>query len=420
MKIVKLTAENVKRLRAVEITPDGHVQVIAGRNAQGKSSILDSIFYALGGGPAAKGTTKPIRDGETEAHVTLDLGDLIVTRTWKGEKSTLRVESVDGAQYKSPQAMLDSLVGRLSFDPLAFAQQDERTQLKSLLELVELPFDPADLDAERADLYERRTTVGRIGKQLEGQLAGMSKPAEDLPTDEVSVQALLAEHRAAREAHALHGNNVREVDRLNGGIAETLRRIEQLEAELAQARATEAEQRGSLYDAELKAEQSASLPDLASIEKRLAEADDINRAIRAANERAEVAAKIDGERARYLELSELITALDKRKADAITAAKMPIDGLAFDESGVTYRSVPFKQCSAAEQLRVSMAMAMAMNPKLRVLRISDGSLLDSENMRLIEQMAIDQDYQVWIEVVDETGKVGVVIEDGSVVQRVAS
>jgi DNA polymerase III epsilon subunit-like protein len=51
MKIVKLTAENVKRLRAVEITPDDTVQIVTGRNAQGKTSVLDAIWLALCGGP---------------------------------------------------------------------------------------------------------------------------------------------------------------------------------------------------------------------------------------------------------------------------------------------------------------------------------------------------------------------------------
>jgi len=129
-----LTAENVKRLVAVEISPTGNVQIIAGKNGAGKTSVLDSIWFALGGGPAAKGTTKPIRDGQDSARVTLDLGELRVTRTWTGGKSTLSVESAEGAVYGSPQKMLDALVGRLSFDPLAFAQQDERTQLASLLE----------------------------------------------------------------------------------------------------------------------------------------------------------------------------------------------------------------------------------------------------------------------------------------------
>ena len=35
MKIVRLEAQNVKRLTAVEITPDGNMVVVGGNNAQG-------------------------------------------------------------------------------------------------------------------------------------------------------------------------------------------------------------------------------------------------------------------------------------------------------------------------------------------------------------------------------------------------
>ena len=80
MRIVELYAENVKRLRAVSITPDPTVQVIGGRNAQGKSSVLDAIWLALGGGQASRAITRLVRDGEDHATVALDLGDLRVTR----------------------------------------------------------------------------------------------------------------------------------------------------------------------------------------------------------------------------------------------------------------------------------------------------------------------------------------------------
>ena len=89
MKIIELRAENVMRLKAVEITPDGTVQVIGGRNAQGKSAVLNAIWLALGGGKASKDISRPIRDGEENASVRLDLGDLVVTRTWTQKGTSL-------------------------------------------------------------------------------------------------------------------------------------------------------------------------------------------------------------------------------------------------------------------------------------------------------------------------------------------
>ena len=93
---------------------------------------------------------------------------------------------------------------------------------------------------------------------------------------------------------------------------------------------------------------------------------------------------------------------------------MPIDDLTFGDGAVLFKGLPFEQGSSAEQLRVSVAIAMAANPKLRVLRIKEGSLLDEDGIALIQKMAEGGDYQIWIERVDTSGKVGIVMEDGAV------
>ena len=50
MKINKLEIENVKRIKAVRLEPaQNGLTVIGGNNNQGKTSVLDSIAWALGG-----------------------------------------------------------------------------------------------------------------------------------------------------------------------------------------------------------------------------------------------------------------------------------------------------------------------------------------------------------------------------------
>src|SRR5216684_2951230 len=104
LKIVSLVAENFQRLRAVAIHPDGSPIVrLAGRNAQGKTSVLESIAATLGGERLCPAV--PIRRGEDHAEVTVDLGDVIVTRRWTaGGGSALWVKSREGARFPSPQS----------------------------------------------------------------------------------------------------------------------------------------------------------------------------------------------------------------------------------------------------------------------------------------------------------------------------
>lgn len=396
MKIVSLTAENVKRLKAVHIEPDGTLQVISGRNAQGKSSVLDAIWLALGGGAAQRETAKPIRDGEETASVTLDLGDIKVERTWKGGKTALTVTSAEGAKFSSPQSMLDALVGRLSFDPLAFTRLDAKSQLAALLDLVDLDVDLDEIAAERQRLYDERTEIGRQGKAL----GDVPEVDESLPTEERSATELLSKIRQAQEDNAARTEAER-------GVRIAVDKVAELEAELANWQTT------------LKGRKAAldALPpvtDTATLESDLANVEANNAAIRANNAARERATVKKSLTADYNARTAEIDALDKSKADALAKAEFPIEGLGFTEDGVTYQGVPFAQASSAEQIQVSLAMAMALNPKLRVLRIMDGSLLDSDAMNVIADMAAKHDYQVWVERVADGSGMGVVIEDGEV------
>ena len=412
MKIVGLHAENVKRLRAVDITPDPDVQVVGGRNAQGKTSVLDAIWLALGGGKASKTITRPVRDGQDHATVVLDLGDLKVTRTWNTQgRSTLRVEAADGARYTSPQAILDRLVGAMSLDPLAFTRLPARQQREALLDLVDLDVDLDALETERAALYTERTEVGREGKAL-----GDIVVDDTLPAEETSMQRLIADLHDAQE----HNDRIEQVrreysatcDRFEAAAkrVEDLRhRLEALEADLAAAR-----QQKERADAALAA--SNAPIDTGAIEARMRTVETENAKIRANNAARDRAAEAEALRSQYQDLTSRITAIDNRKARALASARFPVDGLGFDDAGVTYRGVPFSQASGAEQIRVSVAMAMALNPRLRVLRIMDGSLLDAEAMDAIRTQGADAHFQLWSERVGNADDGAVVIEDGQVAQ----
>ena len=402
MKIVSLTAENVKRLKAVEITPDGNVVTITGRNAQGKTSVLDAIWLALGGGPAQKGTSKPIRDGEDHASVTLDLGDVVVTRTWKGDKTALTVTAADGAKYSSPQGVLDALVGRLSFDPLEFTRLSARDQKAALLDLVDLGVDLDALDADRKRFFDERTEVGRQGKAI-----GAVVVDESLPTEPVSATAILSQIREAQDAERRASEARLRVARASDSVSRLTAQIAALTEDLDRT-ALDHVQAVSIVAA------LPPLPDIATLESDLATVEQTNDAIRSNNEARAQSERKAALRAEYDALTAKVASVDQAKADALAGATFPIDGLAFDESGVTYQGVPFSQASSAEQIRVSLAMAMSLNPKLRVIRILDGSLLDADNLALITEAAVAADYQVWIERVSDPSETAVVIEDGEV------
>ena len=415
MKIIELRAENVMRLKAVEITPDGTVQVIGGRNAQGKSAVLNAIWLALGGGKASKDISRPIRDGEEKASVRLDLGDLVVTRSWTRKGTTLKVENPEGASFKSPQGMLDALVGQLSFDPLAFTRLSPKDQREALLDLVDLDVDLDALDTEAKQVFQERTEIGRQGKAL-----GDVTVDDKLPTVEKSAASVVKKLQEAQEVHRWVDTTRQQIQDAHTAADAALttvraaeERIKELQAQITSLIAT---RKMRLAEAEnmQHAIDNTEMPNLAYIEDELATVEDTNAKIRANNAARERLNEKQALRDAYEGLTKQLTELDEQKAAALAAATFPVDGLSFDSTGVLYRGVPLSQASSAEQIRVSLAMGMALNPKLRVLMIKDGSLLDEDSMAAIHDQVADGDFQLFVERVGNADQGAIIITDGQV------
>ena len=402
MKIIRLHAENVKRLEAVEIRPDGNLIVIGGANGAGKSSVLDSIMYALKG--KASQPTRPVREGQKKAEITCELDDLTIRRVIdESGASKLVVSAKDGGIYPSPQAMLDKLTGALAFDPLEFTRQKPAAQRETLKLLLGLDF--SELDRMRQGVYDARTRANGDQKSMKAQLAGMP-PQREAPETEVSVADLVKELSKRQEVNRKRG-------RLEREVKEYLLHAEQQETKIAAMKLAFQE---SLKIAERSKKELATIPgmDEDAIEAEIGDAENVNNVVRDNRARTQLEKRL-GIMARVIEeRTKALSEIDAQKSAQLRAAKPPVPGLSFDDSGVLYNGLPFDQSSSAEQLRVSVAMGLAMNPKLKVLLVRDGSLLDPANLKMIAEMAAENDAQVWLERVGEGKECQVVIEDGMV------
>lgn len=456
MELLSLIAENFKRLRLVRVEPTGPVTPIIGRNGAGKTSVLDSLEAALGGAGASP--AMPIRSGQTSARVTVDLDEITVTRKWSAKGSTLEITGKDGKKIASPQAMLDKLFGELSFDPLAFTRMKPGEQAETLARIAGI--DLAAHERKRKVAFDERTAVNRDAKNARAQLAAMPNPA-DAPDDEVSIADVLRQiseanahntrvANARRDAESMGRNaiaakttadNAAKVpaaiektrfDRVAGirqRIAELQADIETLSAQ-AEADVKAANDQAGVAAAEfvtrrdkyLQADEAAkAMPsvDVEPLQVQAESAEQTNAAVRAKKAR----------QAKLIEATQLDTnahiltgkleKLDGDLSKAITSAALPIPGLSLASDGVSLDGIPFAQCSGAEKLRASVAIGFALNPKLRLMLIRDGSLLDSEGMQLLAEMAADAGAQILIERVEGNGETGVRIEDGEVAEECA-
>jgi DNA repair exonuclease SbcCD ATPase subunit len=476
MKILSLTSENVKRLSVVEIKPDGNLVQITGKNGQGKTSVLDSIWWALAG--AAHIQSVPIRKGAKEARIKLDLGEILVTRTFKqadgdaGATTKIVVETTEGYRATKPQQILDDLLGSLSFDPLAFTRMKPREQFDQLRSFVPgIDFDQVERDNKRD--FDRRTDINRQAKQARAAAEVIAVPL-NLPNGEIDVDQLVAQMEQAGNTNAeLHlraerrGQAVELMVRLREeadaliaevpqlaakhrekaaeAVADIECQIAALEAQIAglrdrcaamarkvdedvaeiasYARCTAAAKHTEADALQAKVDAAGPLPepvDTAALRRQIEEARAINASIARRTERASHLIRAEQLEAASRDLTDAIERRARAKEEAIAKAALPVPGISFGDGAILLNGLPFDQASDAEQLRASVAIAMASAPALRVIRVRDGSLLDEEGMRLLAAMADEHDCQVWVESVRSDGKVGFVLEDGHLASTPAS
>lgn len=428
MKITRFQAENVKRLSVVEITPDGNLVIVGGRNGQGKSSVLDSIMYALAGKKSIP--SQPLRKGQKNGKVVIELdGDapphihppLIVTRTFaEGKPTQLEITTKDGYQAPSPQTILDEICGRIAFDPLSFTRLKPKEQADMLRELVGLDFTDLDRDHKRA--FDERTNVNRDGKALKARFDGLEH-FPDAPFEEVSVSELSEEQKRREQVNAANAGQRSRLALFDAQIAGQEKSERELEAEIARLMArleeSKSKRAGLLIDREALMADLEKLvdEDIDEVRQKIISAGEVNRQVQANAARSQLEDELKRLRERSESLTKTLKEIDEAKSKAMAEAKWPVTGLGFNEDGVTFAGLPFEQASSAEQLRVSVAMGVAMNPTLRVWQIRDGSLLDTDSLALVAQMAEQHDAQVWIERVSDGAECSVIIEDGTVVHE---
>lgn len=420
MRIIEFQAENIKKLKVVQIKPKGDVIEITGANGSGKTSVLDSILYTLAGTDNLP--SQPIRRGADKGGTMVDLGEYIVIRKFTAAGSTLIVQGKKGERYQKPQQLLDGIFGNFSFDPLAFTRMHPKTQAEELRKLVRLDIDPDALDKANKEDYDARTIHNREIKQLEAQAAGISIVAE-LPAAPVDLSALITQlqqagtHNAERaNIEALHLRRQDDIKNQRDTASQQTMKAAALEKEAKALREMAAKARDAADAAEekLKGETIPPPIDTAELREEIENARATNAQIDKRTQKEILLDKLAYLNGLVEGINEAMKGREKQKADAIAKASMPIEGLGFENGEVMYMGLPLNQASGAEQLRVSLSIAMASNPKARVILMKDGSLLDDNSMEIVKQMAGDRDYQIWIETVDTSGKVGIVMEDGMV------
>jgi hypothetical protein len=413
-RVIRLVVRNVRRIKAVEIEPPrrGGV-IIGGANAQGKTSVTDAILAAVGGAHAEH--RDMVRHGQKDAEILLDLGGVTIRKKISADgTSSLELRAKDGASISKPQKWLDEIVGRFSFDPLAFLDMPPKERVRVLLECSGHGEELAALERRRLVVFEHRRDENVRVRDARGQL----REVPDSPGERIDTGLLVAEFenvRAARSELIQKTENIAALERRLGHINRQLDELATTAAELQRER--------NDVDAALGTERvyAETLVVVAArgveITARLDE-------VRAQNARVDNYEmwqrrrdELSDREAVVAAMSAEIQSIDDEKADLLADLALPVKGLGFDGEDVTFNGEKWAQLSQSETLRISMAVAMALNPQLRILRIKEGALLDDDHLAEVCAIAAANDYQVWIETVGDRGPTSIIIEDGGIARR---
>ena len=412
MKINKLEIENVKRVKAVKISPTQNgLTVIGGRNGQGKTSVLDAIAWTLGGDKFKP--SQAAREGSVtppSLKIVMQNG-LIVERT--GKNSTLKVTDPKGE--KGGQRLLDEFVEKLALDLPRFMESSDKEKAAVLLQVIGVGGKLAELEKSEKELYQERLAIGRIADQKE-KFAKEQPYYTEAPDDLVSPADLIKEQQEILARNGQREQWKRQYDQL---LAERMH-IDELIEETTR-KLHELKEKAALLDKQVKdaakSPNELKMESTAELEESIANIDEINRKVRANLDKEKAEADAAGYRKQYQELNIKLNEVRQQKIELLRNADLPLPGLTVVEGELVYRGQRWDNMSSSEQLRVATAIIRKINPECGFVLIDKLEQMDLETLNEFGAWLEAEGLQAIATRVSTGEECSIIIEDGYAVQE---
>lgn len=409
VKINKLEIENVKRVKAVKIEPTANgLTIVGGKNNQGKTSVLDAIAWALGGNKFRP--SQAVREGSVvppRLHVVLSNG-LVVER--KGKNSDLKV--VDPNGQKGGQQLLDSFVEELAIDLPKFMESTSKEKATTLLQIIGVGSQLAELEMQEAELYNNRRAIGRIADQKK-KFADEQPYYPDAPKELISASELISQQQkilARNGENARKRNNLTQIKQRYLTQTQEVERLENLLNDAKHKCQT------LMRDLEIAEKSTENLIDESTeeLEQNIQQIDEINRKVRANldKEKAEEDALEYGRQ--YRELTTKIDHIRKLKTDLLNSADLPLEQLSVMDGELIYKGQKWDNMSGSDQLKVSTAIVRKLKPQCGFVLLDKLEQMDLETLQEFGQWLEKEGLQAIATRVSTGMECSIIIEDGYV------
>ena len=402
IKINKLEIENVKRIKAVKVEPTANgLTIIGGKNNQGKTSVLDSIAWALGGETFRP--SEATRQGSVippNLKVTMSNG-LVVER--KGKNSSLKVTDPSG--QKAGQQLLDSFVEKLALNLPKFMESSGKEKAQTLLKMIGVGDQLDQMEQQEKELYNERLAIGRIADQKE-KFAKEQPYYPDAPKDLVSPSDLI---RQQQEILAQNGENQRKRENLHRLEQEYQQINEQMEILLKKQRQVQSDLSIARTSAENLQDQST-----AELEENIANIEEINRKVRANLDKDKAEEDALEYRNQYRKLTEQIESVREQKTELLNTADLPLPELSVKEGELVYKGQKWDNMSGSDRLKVATAIVRKLNPECGFVLMDKLEQMDLDTLKEFGQWLEQEGLQVIATRVSTGGECSIIIEDGYV------
>lgn len=424
VKIASLELENVKRIHAVELEPaqDG-LTVIGGKNAQGKTSVLDAIAWALGG-DKMKPADPNRKGGATPARLRVELSNGIVVER-KGKNGSLHVTDTTGK--KAGQQLLNDFISQLALNIPRFMNGSDADKATALLQTLGIDAELAKIDGSIRATFQDRQLVGRDAKAKRAHAEKLPHH-EDAPAEPVSAAELIQEQQAilARNGEKLKAkqdaeDTAKKAEFARTAVNATNMRVADLEKQLTEARAELARRTKEAEEAEEKAKVLAQstaelvLESTEEIEASIANIETINNKVRDNQAKAEADAEAIRVEQEYDGLTQKLEDLRAKRRGLLDGAPLPLPELSIDDEGaLTYKDHTWGDMSGAEQLVVATAIVRATKPECGFVLVDKLEQFDTDELAKFGEWAKGEGLQIIGTRVATDDSCTVVIVDGRI------
>ncbi len=407
VKINSLELENVKRVKAVKLEPtENGLTIIGGKNNQGKTSVLDSIAFTLGGNSYKPSNTK--RDGSmVDPYMRIVLNNGIIVER-KGKNSALKV--TDSSGNKAGQQLLDSFISTFALDLPKFMNSSNKEKANILLQIIGVGDQLTVLERKETELYNRRTEIGRIRDQKQNAADEMTQ-WDGVPEELVSASDLIKQQQ---EILARNGENQRKRDnaaQIQLAYNQKYGEVKMLETKLAEARAALDQLTEDLETAN-KSVEDLQDESTAELEENIQHIDEINSKIRDNLNKQKAQEEAQQYADQYGGLSSEIDSVRKAKAELLNGAKMPLPNLTVENGELIYNGQKWDNMSGSEQLIVSTAIVKELKPECGFVLLDKLEQMDRETLESFGKWLESQNMQAIATRVSTGDECTIIIEDG--------